>query len=119
MLYLNVSDKVMNQWERTIDLYYAIQLGSLSSEIKSVNLLIEEEPMGDESYCLYKVSITVIPLKGTNMSVSIEREHCGDAIEECFAKAKRYMVRRIRGLANTNGLAFKSIGGEAHSNATN
>jgi hypothetical protein len=96
MLYLNVNDRVLSQWGRTIDLYYAIHLGNLSREIKSVNMLIEEE-QGPNSDEIYLVTLSVFLKSGDVLRFSIEREQCGEAIEQCFAKAKRYIVRRIRG----------------------
>lgn len=99
MLYLNVSDQLMEQWGRTIDLYYSIHLGNLAAEIKSVNLLIEEESLSHSDKVLYLVEVTVISNAGGMLRLSIERENCGDAIEQCFAKAKRYIIRRIRGLS--------------------
>ena len=118
MLYLNVNEHVMKQWGTTIDRYYALHLGSLNNDIKSVNMLIEEEPLeksenrlsSGKSHStekrhptdriLYRVSLSVITNVGETMPILIEREHCGDAIEQCFAKAKRYMMRRTRGFSS-------------------
>lgn len=99
MLYLNVNDQVLAQWGRTIDLYHSLHLGNLSNEINSVNFLVEEEPVPNSDKVLFKVGISVFPRSGEVIRILIEREHCGDAIEQAFAKAKRYLVRRIRGIS--------------------
>lgn len=117
MLFLNVSDAVLEAWGRTIDLYYSIHIGSISNEIKSINLLIEEEPLDANHYSsanakkpqsertLYRCGLTVVPANGEKIHIVVERENCGAGIEQCFAKAKRTLTRRMRGLSLNSHVA--------------
>ena len=100
MLYLNMSEEVLEHWGRTIDLYFALHLGGFHDDIKSVNLMIEEETLGDSEAVLYQCELKLITKIGEQHPIRVERENCGAAIEQCFAKAKRLMLRRIRGLAD-------------------
>ena len=100
MLYLNVSERVMDKWGRTIDLYFSIHLGTLSSELKSVNLLIEEGSSDLGSHPNYSVMVTAIPKVGPKIQTELTLEDCASAIEQCFAQARRYLVRQIRSLTH-------------------
>ena len=106
MLYLNVSDQTWKQWGRTIDLYYAVHLGGFLDEIKSVNLMIEEllqdasQAVSSEAK-LYRCELEIIPRNGEIIQVISEREDCGAGVEYSFAKAKRQMLRRLRGFSDT------------------
>ena len=35
-----------------------------------------------------------------HLQLAVESENCGVAIEQSFAKAKRYMLRRMRGISD-------------------
>ncbi|KZX75372.1 hypothetical protein A3715_14610 [Oleiphilus sp. HI0009] len=96
MLYLNVNEKVLAYWERTIDLYYNIHLGSLVDDIESVNLFIDKQTSVQDT--VYRCELDVIPANGQKISIALELENCGAAIEQIFAKARRSMLRRIRGI---------------------
>lgn len=98
MLYLNVSDHVMRNWSRTVDLYYSFHLSGIYRDIKSVNLLIEEVSCAPDDKTLYCCEVYILPNVGDSIHLVVESENCGFAIEQSFAKAKRYMLRRIRGL---------------------
>lgn len=106
MLYLNVSEQILMQWGDSIDRYFALYLGGFRQELKSLNLLIEEECLGTDERRLYRVLLALIPSKGATIYLSLEREHCcGEAIEQSFAKAKRYLLRRIKGMVSDLMLA--------------
>lgn len=98
MLYLNVSDTVMSKSGKSIDHYFSLHLGGFSEDIKSVNLMIEELPLIHQHGVLYRCELQVIPRSGDVIKHTVDREHCISAIEHSFAKAKRAMHRRVRGL---------------------
>lgn len=98
MLYLNVSDAVLAQSGKSIDHYFALHLGGFSEDIKSVNLLIEEVPLIQQHGVLYRCELHLIPKHGHAIKHVVDREHCVSAIEHSFAKAKRAMQRRLKGI---------------------
>lgn len=99
MLYLNVSDAVISKSGKSIDHYFALHLGGFSEDIKSVNLSIEEIPLMQQHGVLYRCELNLIPKTGHVIQYVVDREHCISAIEHSFAKAKRAMKRRIKGLS--------------------
>lgn len=99
MLYLNVSDSVISKAGKSIEHYFALHLGGFSEEIESVNLHIEEIPLLQQHGVLYRCELNLIPKNGHAIKHVVDREHCVSAIEHSFAKAKRAMQRRIRGLS--------------------
>lgn len=113
MLYLNVSQTAMSHWGRTIDLYYSIHLAGFLEDLKSVNFSIEEIDVHPGAFqsgggTLFQCVLQVIPKSGNKIGVIVEMEDCGAAIEQCFAKAKRSLLRRARGFAEV--LANPSYG---------
>lgn len=100
MLYLNVSEHVMRNWSRTVDLYYSFHLSGINTDIESVNLLIEQRQQEHDNRALYYCELNIHPCVGEHLQLAVESENCGVAIEQSFAKAKRYMLRRMRGISD-------------------
>lgn len=97
MLYLNASDSLLDKWRKSIDLYYAMHLSGFFEEIKSVTFSLEE--VSATSGRVFRCQLHVVPQVGHTISSSVERENCLAAIDYSFAKAKRQMQRRSRGMS--------------------
>lgn len=105
MLKLNVSEEIKDRWGKTIDFFYALHLGGFSEEIQSINLYVEKVPFQKQPSELYRCELQLVPVVGHVINNQVAREDCNAAIEYSFAKAKRMMQRRARGLGS--GLMFK------------
>jgi len=108
MLNVNISEELKSRWGKTIDFFYSLHLGRFSEEIQSVNLRIEEVPFQKRPAMLYRCELQLIPVAGHVIRNQVDRENCSAAIDYSFAKAKRMMQRRSRGLGTA--LLFKQPG---------
>lgn len=108
MLNINISEEVKEKWGKSIDFFYSLHLGSFFEEIKSAQLYIEEVPLGNRPVVLYRCELQVVPVSGNTIRNHVDREDCNSAIDYSFAKAKRVMQRRSRGMGT--GLLFKQLG---------
>lgn len=98
MLNLNASEAVIKKWDKSIAHYYALHLGGYLEDIRSVSFLIEEQPLKQQHGVLYRCEINVVPESGHVIKHVVDREDCISAIDYSFAKAKRMLHRRCRGL---------------------
>lgn len=100
MLNLDVSESVRDKWGKAIDRNYALHLGGFLESIRAVNFLVEEIPLSKSTGVLYRCQLSVVPKNGHTLKHVVDREDCGAAIEHSFAKAKRMLQRKVRGLSS-------------------
>lgn len=98
MLSLNVTKEILKKWDAPVQHYYALHLGGFSEDIEVVNFEIEELVMDKNMGTLYRCELKLMAKSGTEISHVTNRENCLAAIDDSFAKAKRMMQRRLKGL---------------------
>lgn len=99
MLCVDASDEILNKWRKSIEHYYAMHLSGFTEHIKTIRLSIEEQPLYQKHGILYCCRLNLVPKSGHVLSHSVDREDCIAAIDYSFAKAKRMLQRRMRGLS--------------------
>ena len=108
MLTIQASEYVKQKWHKTIEYFYALHLGGLSTEIQSTLIKVEELPIQKRPAALYRCEVIITPKHGHVVQLHIERENCSGAIDYSFAKAKRTLIRRARGVGRD--YLFKKLG---------
>lgn len=98
MLTIDASEIVQSKWSKTIEYFYSLHLGGVSSEIQSVHIKIEELPLHKRPAALYRCELIVTPVNGHLIKNTVDRENFSAAIDYSFAKAKRMLIRRSRRL---------------------
>ncbi len=98
MLSLNMSEPIRLRCSSTIDYCYSLHLANLFHEFESVELSIEQALLRCKGNGLYRCDLIINPKQGSPVRTSVEWEDCIIAIDRCFAKAKRYWLRRKKGM---------------------
>lgn len=104
MLNLNASSHVMDNWAQSIEHYFAMHLSGFTDYLDTINLSIDEQPLKEGSSVLYHCTLDLVSRSGFTLTQIVEREDCVAAIDYSFAKAKRSLQRRMRGLTDTHKL---------------
>jgi len=98
MLTIEASDDVKKKWAKSMEYFYALHLGALSNEVRSAVLKVETLPIQRRPASLYRCELLITPYHGHVIKNRVDRENCSAAIDYAFAKAKRTLTRRARGV---------------------
>lgn len=98
MLKIAFSDKELHHHRDEIEAYFSIYVGHLAEEFSNLQFQLgkDKEKTGDGGY-VYKALFKSVPFSGSKpMHIETKSTQAHSAIELCFARARRTILRENR-----------------------
>lgn len=95
MLKIDVSDDELQQHSDDIHSYFNLYVGSLADEFSKLSFKLNRDA-GNNDHTVFKAKFQSTPRAGKVIEVETKSDHAKTAIELCFARARRTILREHR-----------------------